>query len=92
MNEFNVSSAWLCPNCTTNAFPFNHIENHEDFLDCILNHDYSSASLSEDLKLELSSSDCDSRSLLNNIDIDPDHNYLTDLPFNSRLPIPLHCP
>ena len=90
MNEFNVSSAWLSPSCITTAFPFNHIENDEDFLDCVLNNDYySSASLSEDLKLELSSSDCDSRSLLNNIDIDPDHNYLTDLPFNSTYSSPL---
>ena len=73
-------SRWLCLTCTTSIFPFNHIENDQEFKGAILNSTQESitqflANLPTDIVFNPFEQYEEGSALLTDTDVDPDTNY-----------------
>src|SRR6218665_995036 len=85
----STTDAWLCSLCIIEIFPYNHIAENEEFLSCVIDRrptDLNSVlhrALNKNLKLDVSIDENDNRLLLNNLDLDPDHNYFGNLTWDS---------
>src|SRR6218665_1365617 len=79
--------AWLCSLRIIEIFSYNHIVENEEFLSCVIDRtDLNSVlhrALNKNLKLDVSIDENDNRLLLNNLDLDPDHNYFGNVTWGS---------
>ena len=82
-NYREVIDSWYCAHCIADNFPFNHIVEERVFLECVTDHVGPFCNIPDDLELNLFPGFSESRSLLNNEDIDPDTNYFEVKPYSS---------
>src|SRR6218665_4011101 len=84
--------AWLCSLCIIEIFPNKIIVENEEFLSCVIDRtDLNSVlhrALNKNLKLYVSIDESDNRLLLNNLDLDPDHNYFGNVTWDSSYNTP----
>src|SRR6218665_373298 len=69
--------AWFCTLCIKHIFPFNHIDNHDQYIQSIRglsNEEYQLFILNFAPKVEFNLDSCDRIKLINNEEIDPDVN------------------
>ena len=80
MNFSLTESHWLCLTCTASIFPFNHIENDQEFKGAILNSTQESITqsmlnLPTDIVFNPFEQYEEGSALLTDTDVDPDTNY-----------------
>src|SRR6218665_3097833 len=72
--------AWLCTLCIKHIFPFNHIDNHDQYIQSIRglsNEDYQ-LFINSAPRVEFNLDSCDRIKLINNEEIDPDVNLFVE--------------